>query len=148
MINPPAVKQEFRSLSTYWFPITKYLGLWPCHQKFRSWDRRWQGIAVSSSLEGEGICKVLQMKGFISPQSTTAWVVQLDCPEDANTSIHRVGRTARYEVASFPGAWFFEHLGTRLDAKKMARHCLFLFSSEKEGIKQWMIVDVHHFSSQ
>ncbi|KAI0242587.1 putative ATP-dependent RNA helicase DDX10 [Lamellibrachia satsuma] len=25
------------------------------------------------------------------------WVVQLDCPEDANTYIHRVGRTARYE---------------------------------------------------
>lgn len=25
------------------------------------------------------------------------WVVQLDCPEDAHTYIHRVGRTARYE---------------------------------------------------
>ena len=25
------------------------------------------------------------------------WVVQLDCPEDAQTYIHRVGRTARYE---------------------------------------------------
>ena len=25
------------------------------------------------------------------------WVAQLDCPEDANTYIHRVGRTARYE---------------------------------------------------
>ncbi|XP_022089940.1 probable ATP-dependent RNA helicase DDX10 [Acanthaster planci] len=25
------------------------------------------------------------------------WVVQLDCPEDASTYIHRVGRTARYE---------------------------------------------------
>ena len=25
------------------------------------------------------------------------WVVQLDCPEDVNTYIHRVGRTARYE---------------------------------------------------
>ena len=23
------------------------------------------------------------------------WVVQYDCPEDANTYIHRVGRTAR-----------------------------------------------------
>mgnify|MGYP000004655574 CR=1 FL=1 len=26
------------------------------------------------------------------------WVVQLDCPEDANTYIHRAGRTARYET--------------------------------------------------
>ncbi|XP_067674680.1 probable ATP-dependent RNA helicase DDX10 isoform X2 [Haliotis asinina] len=25
------------------------------------------------------------------------WVLQLDCPEDANTYIHRAGRTARYE---------------------------------------------------
>ena len=25
------------------------------------------------------------------------WVIQLDCPEDAGTYIHRVGRTARYE---------------------------------------------------
>lgn len=25
------------------------------------------------------------------------WVVQLDCPEDASTYIHRVGRTARYQ---------------------------------------------------
>jgi len=25
------------------------------------------------------------------------WVLQLDCPEDASTYIHRAGRTARYE---------------------------------------------------
>ena len=25
------------------------------------------------------------------------WVIQLDCPEDASTYIHRAGRTARYE---------------------------------------------------
>lgn len=24
------------------------------------------------------------------------WVVQVDCPEDAETYVHRVGRTARY----------------------------------------------------
>ena len=27
------------------------------------------------------------------------WVVQLDCPEDADTYIHRVGRTARYDAS-------------------------------------------------
>ena len=25
------------------------------------------------------------------------WVVQVDCPEDINTYVHRVGRTARYK---------------------------------------------------
>jgi ATP-dependent RNA helicase DDX10/DBP4 len=25
------------------------------------------------------------------------WVIQYDCPEDINTYIHRVGRTARYK---------------------------------------------------
>ena len=42
------------------------------------------------------------------------WVVQLDCPEDADTYIHRVGRTARYE-----------HKG---------RAVLFLEPSEEEGM--------------
>lgn len=42
------------------------------------------------------------------------WVVQLDCPEDADTYIHRVGRTARYE-----------HNG---------RAVLFLAPSEEEGM--------------
>ena len=42
------------------------------------------------------------------------WVVQLDCPEDAETYIHRVGRTARYE-----------HKG---------RAVLFLAPSEEEGM--------------
>ena len=42
------------------------------------------------------------------------WVVQLDCPEDANTYIHRVGRTARYH--------------------RNGQALLFLLPSEEEGI--------------
>ncbi|KAL3427236.1 ATP-dependent RNA helicase dbp4 [Phlyctema vagabunda] len=42
------------------------------------------------------------------------WVIQLDCPEDADTYIHRVGRTARYERAG--------------------RAVLFLDPSEEEGM--------------
>jgi ATP-dependent RNA helicase DDX10/DBP4 len=42
------------------------------------------------------------------------WVVQFDCPEDADTYIHRVGRTARYE--------------------REGRAVLFLEPSEEEGM--------------
>ncbi|KAK4617776.1 ATP-dependent RNA helicase DBP4 [Fulvia fulva] len=42
------------------------------------------------------------------------WVVQVDCPEDADTYIHRVGRTARYE--------------------KEGRAILFVDPSEEEGM--------------
>ena len=60
----------------------------------------------------ESICKnkaavllctdIIATRGLDFP--AVHWVVQLSCPEDANTSIHTVGRTARYKVASFPGA--------------------------------------------
>ncbi|KAG6898320.1 hypothetical protein C0992_011912 [Termitomyces sp. T32_za158] len=43
------------------------------------------------------------------------WVVQLDAPEDADTYIHRVGRTARYE--------------------SKGKALLFLLPSEEEGMK-------------
>ena len=42
------------------------------------------------------------------------WVVQLDCPEDADTYIHRVGRTARYDASG--------------------RALLFLLPSEEQGM--------------
>ncbi|KAG6823232.1 ATP-dependent RNA helicase dbp4, partial [Arthromyces matolae] len=43
------------------------------------------------------------------------WVVQLDAPEDADTYIHRVGRTARYE--------------------SKGKALLFLMPTEEEGMK-------------
>ncbi|KAL1870555.1 hypothetical protein VTK73DRAFT_2530 [Phialemonium thermophilum] len=57
------------------------------------------------------------------------WVIQVDCPEDADTYIHRVGRTARYE--------------------SKGRAVLFLDPSEEEGMvkrlqqKKVPIVKVH-----
>ncbi len=41
------------------------------------------------------LCTDIAARGLDFP--AVSWVVQLDCPEDANTYIHRVGRTARYE---------------------------------------------------
>jgi ATP-dependent RNA helicase DDX10/DBP4 len=51
------------------------------------------------------------------------WVVQVDCPEDADTYIHRVGRTARYEregrAVLFMDPSEEEGMLERLEAKKV-----------------------------
>lgn len=51
------------------------------------------------------------------------WVVQVDCPEDADTYIHRVGRTARYErdgrAVLFLDPSEEEGFLSRLEAKKV-----------------------------
>ena len=57
-------------------------------------------------------CTDIAARGLDFP--AVDWVVQLDCPEDANTYIHRVGRTARYE--------------------KDGKALLFLLLSEEEGM--------------
>ena len=41
------------------------------------------------------ICTDIAARGVDFP--AVDWVIQLDCPEDKNTYIHRVGRTARYK---------------------------------------------------
>lgn len=57
-------------------------------------------------------CTDIAARGLDIP--AVNWVIQLDCPEDANTYIHRVGRTARYE--------------------KDGKGLLFLLPSEKTGM--------------
>jgi len=58
------------------------------------------------------LCTDIAARGLDFP--AVHWVVQLDCPEDANTYIHRVGRTARYE--------------------KDGKALLFLLPSEEDGM--------------
>lgn len=51
------------------------------------------------------------------------WVVQIDCPEDVETYIHRVGRTARYEAKGKALMMLLpseeEGMVKRLEAKKV-----------------------------
>ena len=58
------------------------------------------------------LCTDVAARGLDFP--AVDWVVQFDCPEDANTYIHRVGRTARYE--------------------KDGKALLFLLPSEEQGM--------------
>lgn len=59
------------------------------------------------------ICTDVAARGLDFP--AVDWVIQLDCPDDVDTYIHRIGRTARYKAG-----------GTGLT---------FLCPSEEEGMK-------------
>ncbi|KAK1962193.1 DEAD-domain-containing protein [Colletotrichum sublineola] len=67
------------------------------------------------------------------------WVVQVDCPEDADTYIHRVGRTARYERDGKAVLFLdpSEEAGMlkRLEAKKVPIQKITVKESKKKSIK-------------
>jgi ATP-dependent RNA helicase DDX10/DBP4 len=60
------------------------------------------------------ICTDVAARGLDFP--AVDWVIQLDCPDDVDTYIHRVGRTARYQSEG--------------------KALLFLCPSEEKGISQ------------
>lgn len=67
------------------------------------------------------------------------WVVQVDCPEDADTYIHRVGRTARYErdgrAVLFLDPSEEEGMLKRLEAKKIPLERINVRSKKQQSIK-------------
>lgn len=67
------------------------------------------------------------------------WVVQVDCPEDADTYIHRVGRTARYErdgrAVLFLDPSEEEGMLKRLEAKKIPIERINVRSKKQQSIK-------------
>jgi ATP-dependent RNA helicase DDX10/DBP4 len=67
------------------------------------------------------------------------WVVQLDCPEDADTYIHRVGRTARYErdgkAVLFLDPSEEEGMLSRLEAKKVPIERINVKQKKQQSIK-------------
>lgn len=67
------------------------------------------------------------------------WVVQVDCPEDADTYIHRVGRTARYErngrAVLFLDPSEEEGMLKRLEAKKIPIERINVKSKKQQSVK-------------
>lgn len=67
------------------------------------------------------------------------WVVQVDCPEDADTYIHRVGRTARYErdgrAVIFLDPSEEEGMLTRFEQKKVPVEKINIRTNKKQSIK-------------
>ena len=67
------------------------------------------------------------------------WVIQLDCPEDADTYIHRVGRTARYErngrAVLFLDPTEEEGMLKRLEQKKVPIERINVRQKKQQSIK-------------
>jgi ATP-dependent RNA helicase DDX10/DBP4 len=67
------------------------------------------------------------------------WVIQLDCPEDADTYIHRVGRTARYErngrAVLFLGPSEEQAMLKRLEQKKVPIDRINVKANKQQSIK-------------
>lgn len=67
------------------------------------------------------------------------WVIQLDCPEDADTYIHRVGRTARYErngrAVIFLDPTEEEGMLKRLEQKKVKVEKINVRQKKQQSIK-------------
>ncbi|KAI0128160.1 DEAD-domain-containing protein [Hypoxylon sp. NC0597] len=67
------------------------------------------------------------------------WVVQMDCPEDTDTYIHRVGRTARYErngkAVLFLDPSEEEGMLKRLEQRKVPIHKVNVKEKKKQSIK-------------
>ncbi|KAL8931048.1 MAG: hypothetical protein Q9208_000150 [Pyrenodesmia sp. 3 TL-2023] len=67
------------------------------------------------------------------------WVIQLDCPEDADTYIHRVGRTARYErdgrAVLFLEPTEEEGMLEQLERKKVAVEKINVRQKKQQSIK-------------
>lgn len=67
------------------------------------------------------------------------WVVQVDCPEDADTYIHRVGRTARYErdgrAVLFMDPSEEEGMLARLEGKKVPIERINVKQNKQTSIK-------------
>ncbi|GAM25413.1 hypothetical protein SAMD00019534_085880 [Acytostelium subglobosum LB1] len=70
--------------------------LYQLHGKMKQWTRLEVFQDFSNQREGTMFATDIAARGLDFPE--VDWVVQLDCPDDIQTYIHRVGRTARYHA--------------------------------------------------
>ncbi|KAK9246096.1 P-loop containing nucleoside triphosphate hydrolase protein [Lipomyces tetrasporus] len=82
-------------------------------------------------------CTDIAARGLDFP--SVEWVVQLDAPEDAETYIHRVGRTARFDSAGrallFVTPSEEKGMQARLEAKKVPIEKITIKESKKRSIR-------------
>src|SRR4051812_41291637 len=94
----------------------------------------------SSSSVALLICTDIASRGLDFP--SVDWVLQLDCPEDVETYIHRVGRTARY-MAEGKGLVFLlpteeEGMKKRWEEKGLEVKSIKIKESKMGNLKQQM----------
>ncbi|KAF8309942.1 P-loop containing nucleoside triphosphate hydrolase protein [Cantharellus anzutake] len=90
-------------------PGTSLLSLHGNQKQTKRWDEYQRFVSVKHAYL---FATDVAARGLDFP--AVDWVIQVDCPEDAETYIHRVGRTARY--------------------KNKGQGLLFLLPSEEEGM--------------
>ncbi|KYQ93565.1 putative RNA helicase [Tieghemostelium lacteum] len=69
--------------------------LYPLHGRMKQWSRLDVFKQFCKSKAGTLFATDIAARGLDFP--AVNWVIQVDCPDDVATYIHRVGRTARYQ---------------------------------------------------
>lgn len=94
---PPLIELQVRFIFETFRRLHPGLPLMHLHGKQKQPTRLDIFQRFSSSKSALLICTDVAARGLDFP--AVDWVIQLDCPDDVDTYIHRVGRTARYQSA-------------------------------------------------
>ena len=68
------------------------------------------------------------------------WVIQMDCPEDVPSYIHRVGRTARYVSGDTPSQMTPKDTSESQSVQRGCDDFIFLMTSEFASYCLWLVL--------